>query len=339
MGLLRKMAWPISMVYGVVVHCRNLLYDHQVLKSKNYKTPTVCVGNLSVGGTGKTPMIEFLISKLQKKYKLAVLSRGYKRNSKGFQLGTLHSTVEQLGDEPFQIQRKFPRIQVAVDADRQNGISVLQKLVGPDLILLDDAFQHRRVAPTFSILLTTYSNPFFKDRYLPTGDLRDTKRASRRADCIVVTKCPKNMEKSKEAFYTKRLKKSSDQIVLFSTLTYDDRLYGNPSLLKLNDLKEKHFTLVTGIANPSPLIHHLTENDLDFAYQKFPDHHQFSPSEIETLKKEPLLLTTEKDYGRFHDKIQNLYYIKVEHQFLEDGERELLRAIDTKIKPYSQRWS
>ena len=159
-----------------------------IFKSKTYKTPTICVGNLSVGGTGKTPMIEFLISKLQEKHQLAVLSRGYKRNSKGFQLGTKDAIVEQLGDEPFQIQRKFSGVVVAVDADRQNGIAQLQGLIGPDLILLDDAFQHRKVTPTFSILLTTYSNPFFEDGYLPTGTLRDSKKASKRADCIVITK-------------------------------------------------------------------------------------------------------------------------------------------------------
>lgn len=333
------MAWPISLIYGVVVHVRNLLFDYQVLKSKSYKTPTICVGNLSVGGTGKTPMIEFLISNLQGKYKLAVLSRGYKRYSKGFQLGTMKSTVEQLGDEPFQIQRKYPGIRVAVDADRQNGISKLQKLVGPDLILLDDAFQHRKVTPAFSILLTTYSNPFFEDWYLPTGDLRDAKSASRRADCIVVTKCPKNMERSKETFFIKRLKKTSDQIVLFSTLAYDNTLYGNHTYLKLDDLKEKHFTLVTGIANPGPLVNYLKENNLDFDHEQFPDHHSFSPYEIESLKKKPLLLTTEKDYVRLNDTIENLYYVRVEHQFLDCGERKLLDAMKGKIKPYSQRLS
>ena len=339
MWFLRKMAWPISLIYGVVVHVRNLLYDHHVFKSKTYETPTICLGNLSVGGTGKTPMIEFLISKLHKKRKLAVLSRGYKRHSKGFQLGTMGSTVEQLGDEPLQIQRKYSGIQVAVDADRQNGISQLQRLVNPDLILLDDAFQHRKVVPTFSILLTTYSNPFFDDWYLPTGNLRDSKKASGRADCIVVTKCPKNMEENQKELFEKRFRKFSDQIVLFSTLAYDDTLYGHQMNLKLEDLKERRFTLVTGIANPSPLTEYLMEKGLDFEHRKYLDHHSFSPSEIEMLKKSPLLLTTEKDYARLHDKIENLCYIQVAHQFLKNGENVLLEAIETKIKPYFQHWS
>lgn len=334
MWFLRKMAWPISLIYGGVVHIRNLLYDSNIFKSKTYETPTICVGNLSVGGTGKTPMIEFLISKFQEKHRLAVLSRGYKRQSKGFQLGTQDSTVGQLGDEPFQIHRKFSRIVVAVDTDRQNGITQLQKRVDPDLILLDDAFQHRKVKPTFSILLSTYSKPFFKDGYLPTGTLRDSKSASRRADCIVITKCPEEMEREKKEFFEKHVKKSPDQMVLFATLAYDYTLYGDKAHLELKDLKGKHFALVTGIANPEPLLNHLKRNDLNFEHLKFPDHHSFNPSEIEILKKKPLILTTEKDYVRLQDAIDNLYYIKVGHRFLENGESDLIDAINTKIKPY-----
>ena len=328
MWFLRKMAWPISLIYGAIVYVRNLLYDYRILRSKTYIIPIICVGNLSVGGTGKTPMIEYLISKLQEKRKLAVLSRGYKRRSEGFQLGTKDSTVEQLGDEPFQIHRKYPEIAMAVDADRQNGIAQLQKQIDPDLILLDDAFQHRKVTSTFSILLTTYDCPFFKDWYLPTGNLRDSKYASQRADCIVVTKCPPKMESDKIKVFKKRLKKSSSQVILFSTLAYDGTLYGNRPHLKLDDLKGNHFTLVTGIANPKPLISHLKERDLDFEHLKFADHHSFSASEIDLLKGKSLILTTEKDYVRLQDKIENLYYIRVEHQFLENGGSELLKSLN-----------
>lgn len=334
MWFLRKMAWPISLIYGLIVHVRNLLYDYQILKSKTYDTPIICVGNLSVGGTGKTPMIEFLISKLQEHCKLAVLSRGYKRRSKGFHLGTENATVEQLGDEPFQIHLKYPDTSVAVDIDRQNGIKRLKQEVDPDLILLDDGFQHRKVTPSFSILLTTYSNPFFKDWYLPTGNLRDSKSASKRANCIVVTKCPNNLEESEKEFFTKLLKKSSNQLVLFSTLAYDDTLYGNGKNKKLKDLTESHFTLVTGIANPQPLVDFLKKNNLDFNHQRFPDHHSFVPSEISALRKKPLLLTTEKDFVRLQDTIENLYYIKVEHQFIGKGEKVLLEAIFPEIRPY-----
>lgn len=334
MQFLRKITWPISLVYGLAVHVRNLLYDHHVFKSKSFDTPTICVGNLSVGGTGKTPMIEFLISRFQDKYQLAVLSRGYKRKSKGFQLGSKNSSVEQLGDEPFQIQMKYPKIIVAVDADRQNGISTLKKTTDPDLVLLDDAFQHRKVSPTFSILLTTFSDPYFNDWYLPTGNLRDSKSASLRADAIVVTKCPSKMSKEKMGFFKKQLNTPADQMVLFATLTYDHTLYGNGAKLKLKDLRGKRFTLVTGIANPTPLIQYLEERDLAFEHLKFADHHSFSRSEIELLKKKPLVLTTEKDFVRLQNKVEHLYYIRVAHQFIGNGEVQLMEAIADNIRPY-----
>ena len=331
MWLLRKMAWPISILYGVAVLTRNLLYDQHILKSKKYNIPILCVGNLSVGGTGKTPMIEFLISRLKDQKKLAVLSRGYKRHSKGFQLGTSQSTATQMGDEPFQILRKFPDIAVAVDANRQNGILNLQKRIDPELILLDDAYQHRKVTPTFSILLTTYSDPFYKDWYLPTGNLRDAKSASKRADCIVVTKCPKNLENSEMEVLRKNLRKSSHQIVVFSTLVYKEFLQGTNARKKLSDLENESFTLVTGIANPQPLVDYLNEKNLRFDHLKFPDHHEFQQHELKKLREKRNILTTEKDYVRLYDKIEGLHYITVEHKFLENGESELLEAIAQKI--------
>lgn len=334
MWFLRKMAWPISLIYGAVVHVRNWLFDKGIFTSQSFPVSTICVGNLSVGGTGKTPMIEFLISRMQDTHRLAVLSRGYKRKSKGFQLGDSHSTVEVLGDEPFQIQRKFPKIAVAVDADRQNGITQLQRMVKPSLILLDDAFQHRRVKPSFSVLLTTYATPYFNDWYLPTGGLRDAKMASKRADIIVVTKCPPQFGKDEMESFTRQLKKSEGQLVLFSTLVYQDALCGQKDSLNLDDLKNRKFTLVTGIANPKPLVDHLKEKGLVFEHLKFTDHHAFTSSEIRVLNQKGLIVTTEKDYVRLRDKVQNLCYIKVEHQFLAGGEQKLLEGIRAKITPY-----
>jgi len=176
MQLLRKIAFPISLIYALVVYTRNFLFDIGFLKGKSFKTPTVCVGNLSVGGTGKTPMVEYLIRMLQDSFEVAVLSRGYRRKSRGFVLATEDSKVEDLGDEPFQIKSKFPKIAVAVDADRCNGIKELEDSEHPDIILLDDAFQHRRVKPTFSILLTAFDYLYPNDWYLPTGNLRDSKK-------------------------------------------------------------------------------------------------------------------------------------------------------------------
>lgn len=334
MWFLRKMAWPISLIYGAVVYFRNLLYDNQILKSKSFDIPTICVGNLSVGGTGKTPMIEFLISRLQHNYRLAVLSRGYKRKSEGFLLGTTNSTVDELGDEPFQILQKFPEITVAVDVDRRNGIMQLETLQRPDIILLDDAYQHRKVDPSFSILLTTYSNPYFKDWYLPTGNLRDSKYAAKRADCIVVTKCPSDLEENEMRTYARRLKKADNQNIIFSTLKYDEHLYAEKSNISFEDVRRINFTLVTGIANPISLLNFLKTKQLTFEHLRYADHHSFSSSEIRKLNQKGLVITTEKDYVRLQGKVDNLYYIRIEHQFLKNGEKILLESINARIKPY-----
>lgn len=327
MWLLRKIAWPISLVYGGIVQIRNLFFDLGIFTSKSFKTPTVCVGNLSVGGTGKTPMIEFLIRHLHSDLKLTVLSRGYKRKSKGFQLADSKSTVNQLGDEPYQLHKKFPNVQVAVDADRRNGISSLETLCKPDLILLDDAFQHRKVNPTFSILLTTYINPFYKDKYLPTGNLRDSKSSAKRANVIIVTKCPTDITAGEMKNLKGALTSHSKQRILFSTLEYASALIGSRGSLSLTALKNQKFTLVTGIANPSPLVAYLTSLGLQFEHLKFPDHHSFTKKEISHLKKRGLIVTTEKDYVRLNGRIETLFYLGVEHKFVGNGKDKLLSAV------------
>ncbi|MGD1946232.1 MAG: tetraacyldisaccharide 4'-kinase [Croceivirga sp.] len=328
------MAWPISILYGLVVYLRNRLYDLNLLKSTSFDVPIVCIGNLSVGGTGKTPMIEFLILKLQGSFELAVLSRGYKRKSKGFQMADKNSTVTQLGDEPFQIYRKFPSVNVAVDVDRTNGVGQLNKIVHPDIILLDDAFQHRKIKPSLSILLTTYDLRYDKDTYLPTGSLRDSKYAAERADIIVVTKCRDTITQDEMTVITNEVKSTESQQVLFSTLVYDNELCSKDDVLSLDHLKGSFFTLVTGIAKPGPLVKFLRDKDLKFEHLAFADHHNFSSSEITLLQSKTLLITTEKDYVRLKDSLENLYYIKVAHQFLANGEAVLLEAIQSMIKSY-----
>ncbi|WP_431128087.1 tetraacyldisaccharide 4'-kinase [Flagellimonas flava] len=319
---LRKIAFPFSMIYALIVHIRNYLFDWGVFKSISYRTPTVCVGNLSVGGTGKTPMIEYLIRTLSN-HKIAVLSRGYKRKSKGFLLATPFSTVAELGDEPFQIHQKFPNVFVAVDADRRNGIAQLEELVQPDVILLDDAFQHRKVKPKFSILLTAYGQLYPKDWYLPTGNLRDAKREARRTDIIVVTKCPKNLAKTEKDTITSLLRPKPHQLVLFSHLSYAEKLKdGKGNELAPSELGDQNIALVTGIASPEPLVQHLKELGIDFQHLAFGDHHNFSSDEIEKFKQYDSVLTTEKDFVRLSGKVEPLYYLEIAHEFnLEDGNR------------------
>ncbi|WP_420602492.1 tetraacyldisaccharide 4'-kinase [Flagellimonas sp.] len=318
--LLRKIAFPFSLIYTLVVFVRNFLYDVGFFKSASYKTPTICVGNLSVGGTGKTPMIEYLV-RLLKNRNIAVLSRGYKRKSKGFLLAGPEILVEDLGDEPFQIHKKFPEIMVAVDADRRNGITKLESLIKPDMILLDDAFQHRRVKPKFSILLTAHNNLFVDDWYLPTGDLRDSKLEAKRADIIIVTKCPDQLSQEEKSKISERIRPNPNQQILFCSLKYDDLVKnGSGKNLELKELKGKKVALVTGIANPEPLISHLKSIELEFHHFKYGDHHYFSEQEMAQFKKFEIVLTTEKDYVRLEGKVENLYYLEIAHSFDErDG--------------------
>jgi tetraacyldisaccharide 4'-kinase len=292
-----------------------------LLKSKAYQTPIICVGNLSVGGTGKTPMIEYLISILKSNHRIAVLSRGYRRKSKGFVLARPRSDAETLGDEPFQIHSKFPEITVAVDADRQEGIEILEKDIRPDVILLDDAFQHRKVNAGFNILLTTYGALYTSDWYLPSGNLRDGTRQAGRAQLIVVTKCPANLTQDDRKKIEEALKPKADQRVLFSCLSYGDATKDNGEAQSLDYFRDRSLTLVTGIANPAPLIAHLRQTGLKFEHARFKDHHYFSEKELETLSSKPLVMTTEKDYMRLKGKIEGLFYIPVRHSFLgNDGQ-------------------
>lgn len=331
MQLFRKIAFPISLIYALVVYVRNYLYDIGIFSSKTFGTPTISIGNLSVGGTGKTPMVELLISSLKDSYKIAVLSRGYRRKSKGFCLATPESTVEQLGDEPYQIYSKFPEITVAVDANRRNGISILEDKIKPDLILLDDAFQHRKVKPDFSILLTAYDNIYVDDWYLPTGNLRDSKKAAKRADIIVVTKCPPKLSRQKRQAIEVKLRPTKGQSVLFSYLVYDNNLKGQMKNLSLNELNNQKITLVTGIADPRPLVSFLETEKVTFEHLAYADHHFFSRKELEAMNLKEAVLTTEKDFMRLKDRVKNLFYIQVAHKFFDEGQSSLEALLERVI--------
>ena len=332
MQLLRKIAFPISLIYALVVHIRNFLFDVGIYKSSSFNTPTICVGNLSTGGTGKTPMIEYLVEILKDKHKVAILSRGYRRKSKGFVLATSDSKVEEIGDEPYQIHSKYADIAVAVDADRRHGIQKLQKTIKPDIILLDDAFQHRKVKPDLSILLTAYDNLYMNDWYLPTGDLRDSKREAKRANLIIVTKCPEQLSGKEQSEVLHVLDPKPDQEVIFSYLDYDDALKGNTASLVLNGLLGQRVTLVTGIANPKPLVDYLEKQGMDLEHLQFKDHHFFTSAEIELFNSKEFVLTTEKDFARLKEHVENLHYISVRHKFFNKGASVLEKAVTAIIQ-------
>ena len=318
MKLLRNLLYPFALLYSGVVWIRNKCFDWGILKSQSFSIPVICVGNLNVGGTGKTPMIEYLIRLFKDHYNVATLSRGYKRKTSGFKEVLVTDTAENVGDEPLQFKRKYKTIKVAVDEKRVNGITELLKLkAAPNLILLDDAFQHRYVKAGFNIMLTSYNDLFIDDIMLPTGNLREPKSGARRADCIVVTKCPEHLSVTERTTLTNRLQVRKDQPVYFSFIAYSDKIYNAVEERYLKALNADTFTLVTGVANPLPLVNFLEANGLKFNHINFPDHHNFSSTDIESLKQKGLILTTEKDYVRLSKDLEasDLFYLPIETKF------------------------
>ena len=325
MKLIRFLLFPFALLYDGITSFRNFLFNKRILKSTSFDIPVIAVGNLSVGGTGKTPQIEYLIRLLKENYQVAVLSRGYKRKTKGFLLADKNTTEEDLGDEPLQFFKKFDAITVAVDADRTNGIQTLITKKQPEVILLDDAFQHRKVKAGYYILLTKYNDLYTDDFLLPTGLLRESKRGAKRANSIIVTKCPENLSSEEKEKIKKRLKLLSNQSLFFTTIAYDEFLKGDrDNELTIDDLKNKEIVLVTGIANPNTLLEFLNAKNIKFIHLPYADHHHFSEKDIQKIKRtfdgieaeNKLILTTEKDFVRLEKKIERLNYISIKSMFL-----------------------
>ena len=331
MKFLRFLLFPFALIYDLITKVRNLFFEVGFLKQTSFNLPIIVVGNLSVGGTGKTPQIEYLIRLLKDGFKTAVLSRGYKRKTKGFVLLNDAHSAEDVGDEPLQYFKKFKGIDVAVDANRVQGISKLITEASPDLVLLDDAFQHRKVKGSFYILLTKYNDLFTNDFLLPTGNLRESRVGAKRADIILVTKCPIDLSESSKIKIRDKLKKYNTN-VFFTTISYDVKTSGNRSIL-VDDLKDFEVLLITGIANPQPLLSFLKERTVIFKHLKFSDHHNFTDKEIENIKKEydrlnaskKLILTTEKDYVRLESSIEDLSFLGIQTSFI--GEQKLFNSI------------
>ncbi len=321
MNLLRKILLPVVPIYYFVTWLRNKLYDWRIKKSTVYDFPIIAVGNLSVGGTGKSPMVEYLIRLLKNEVSLATLSRGYKRETKGFQLVTPSSTVREVGDEPLQFKTKFSDIIVGVDGDRRNGISNLRAISPrPEVIVLDDAYQHRKVKAGFYILLTAYYDLYCNDIVLPTGNLREPRKGADRADVIVVTKCPKDISNKEKEEISTKLNVKPGQSIYFATIAYGNEIIGAFGAKSIDLIRDTSFTLVTGIANPKPLLDHYSALGLQFDHINFPDHHNFSNHEIQELKNK-LIITTEKDYVRLSSDLSgdNLWYQPIEMKFVENS--------------------
>ena len=325
MSILRKLLYPFSILYGEVTSGRNVLYNKKILKSSTFEIPTIVVGNLSVGGTGKTPQIEYLARLLQSRYKTAILSRGYKRSTKGFVLANENSTVEEIGDEPLQYFKKFKDVLVAVDAERVHGIQQLVKHdAKPEIILLDDAFQHRKVDAGLNILLTPYDDLYVDDVMLPTGNLREKVSGAQRAQIIVVTKCPDKISEENQFEISKKLKVELEQTLFFSKINYASHTKGSKRI-SLDDLQNYKVLLITGIAKTKPLEDYLSKHQIDFKHIKFKDHHAFTSgdyanirSNFENLNGEnKMILTTEKDYVRGLDQLKDVSYLPIETKFID----------------------
>ncbi|PXY39845.1 tetraacyldisaccharide 4'-kinase [Flavobacterium cheongpyeongense] len=337
MNVLRKILFPFAILYGFITTIRNFLFDKGILKSTSFDIPVIAVGNLSVGGTGKTPQIEYLIRLLSDKYKIATLSRGYKRKSEGFVLADSTSNAEILGDEPFQFYQKFPNIQVAVDANRTNGIiQLLSQTTKPEIILLDDAYQHRKVKAGFYILLTAFDDLYSDDFMLPTGNLRESRSGAKRANIVVVTKCPKNLSDEKQQGIRLKLKLKYGQQIFFTFIDYEDTVYGSQDeRVEVKDVKSEAKLLLAGIAKPKPFFDFL-KNEKDECLT-FPDHHHFSENDLNEIQRKAQnkkIITTEKDYVRLKDAgvISKLYYLPIKSTFINYQQN-----FDTTVLEYVKR--
>jgi len=323
MFLLRKILFPFAILYGWITQFRNFLFDIGFLNSYAFNLPIIAVGNLSVGGTGKTPQIEYLIRLLSENYRVATLSRGYKRQSEGFVLADDDATAETLGDEPLQFHLKFHHITVAVDANRKNGIERLLSLEKtPEVILLDDAFQHRKVKAGFYILLTAYGDFYSDDFMLPTGNLRESSEGAKRADVIIVTKCPPNLSAEKQNEIRTKLNIAGHQELYFTAIQYDDTVYSEKETMAVVDIQSVDKLLLAGIAKPKPFFDYLKgEND---TAMQFPDHHHFNENDLGIIRnnaQDKIIVTTEKDYVRLKGSLKSdrLFYLPIKSVFIAGG--------------------
>lgn len=297
MAGLRFLLYPFSIIYDGVTSLRNYSFDKGWLQSTSFDIPIIAVGNLSTGGTGKTPMIEYLLRQYSDK-QVAVLSRGYGRTSKGYREVVETSNVAQVGDEPLQFKLKFKeKVVIAVCEKRLDGIHQLLKDHDLDLILLDDAYQHRYVQASQYILLTSYHQPYYSDFLLPAGNLREARSGADRAQSIVVTKCPDSLDLKEMNAIRNKIGARSHQQVYFSKISYDDKAVGIKSSIALSELEGKSVTVLTGIAKPAYFVEFL-KNFTQVKHLKFPDHYAFQDKDVEAFSNHELIITTERiTYG------------------------------------------
>jgi tetraacyldisaccharide 4'-kinase len=336
--------YPISLLYGLITSIRNFLYDTGILPSIEFPFPVICVGNINVGGTGKTPHAEYIVGLLRESLKVATLSRGYKRKTRDFRIATASSLVQDIGDEPLQIFLKFPDVLVTVDRNRVQGVNrILEQNPETDVIILDDGFQHRRITPGFSILLSDYERLIIRDHMMPYGNLRESKGNMRRADIILITKTPENLSPIQRRLIAKEVDKTPSQNLYFTTFIYKPpvAVYGkSDQVVSQSVIKEGEdcgIVLITGIANPRPLKEYMQKSYNEIIHLSFPDHHNFKDKDLvsissayhELKSKNRYLITTEKDAVRLREFTNiaepiksSFFYIPVGIHFLNEDKDE-----------------
>ena len=336
--------YPVALIYGLITGIRNFLYNAGILPSTEFRIPVICVGNITVGGTGKTPHTEYLVGLLRDNFKVATLSRGYRRKTRDFRIASLSTRVSDIGDEPMQIFRKFPDTLVTVDRKRVHGVRrILEAAADTEVIILDDGFQHRSITPGYSILLSDFERLIMRDHMLPYGSLRESKENMRRADIILITKCPENISPLQRRLIVKEVDKAPYQNLYFTSIKYNsplplfDSRNGNESPLDLSQCSGSGIVLITGIANPKPLKEYLEKFFGEIIHLAYPDHYCFKEKDISEISStyndlrtpSKYLFTTEKDAVRLReftniaDPVKSaFFYIPIGIHFLNDDKNE-----------------
>ncbi|MDR1876518.1 MAG: tetraacyldisaccharide 4'-kinase [Flavobacteriaceae bacterium] len=319
---MKILLYPFAVLYGLVTYIRNKFFDWRIFRSKSYKKPVIAVGNLSVGGTGKSPFVIYLIGLLKDTKLIGVMSRGYGRKTTGYHFANYETGFEDIGDEPMQFFERFRnRIIVGVDEKRTHGIDNLIKDFNPDIFILDDAYQHRYLRAGLYILLTDYHYPYYEDYLLPLGRLREGRYGAKRARIVVVTKCPETLTEEDKKMIERRLKLRPYQALFFSSIIYEKRVVSYNSSFAIEEISQYNILLITGIAKFYDILDFAEEKFASVVHLKFKDHHNFSESDIKNIEKayqnikgDSIILTTEKDYMRlkhFQQLRNSLFYLPI----------------------------
>lgn len=338
----RKLLYPFSLVYGGITTLRNKLFDAGILTAHHYGLPIISVGNITVGGTGKTPLTEYIIRLLEADYRVCLLSRGYKRQTKGALLADSDSTAEIIGDEPFQVLQKFSAMDVVVAEKRVEGMEIIQSQTNAQLVLMDDAYQHRYVKPGLSILVIDFNRPLWNDCPFPAGDLRETKRGQERADVIVVNKCPVDFSEVDKAFWLKKLNAKEGQQIFFTSIIYGA---ARPFLKEFQaaPLNANEVVALAGIAQPSGFFGHLEMHYSVVTKLIYPDHHHFSTGDLDHIESHldsrRALVTTEKDAVRLQVLPEGVkkrcWFIPIELKVLFNEEKQFENRIRNYVRNHS----